>query len=48
MSKSRGISTRDNKCASLGDYTTKKEIEGNYQCNYQQTNQSKVFILEFL
>ena len=46
--KSRGICTRDNKCVCLGDYTTIKEMEGNYQCNYQQTNQSKVFILEFL
>lgn len=46
--KTRGRCTRDNKCVCYGDYTTIIEMEGNYQCNYQQTNQSKVFILEFL
>lgn len=47
----RGVCTRDNKCVCIGDYITSinlKEKYGNYQCNYPQANQSKVFILEFL
>ena len=48
--KSRGVCTRDNKCICIGDYMTHPDREkyGDYQCNYQQANQSKVFLLEFL
>ena len=48
--KSNGICTRDNKCVCLKDYITHENFEeyGRYQCNYLQSNQAQIFILEFL
>ena len=48
--RSRGICTRDNKCICLNNYTTHENFTeyGEYQCNYLQSNQANIFILEFL
>ena len=48
--RSRGICTRDNKCICLKNYITHENFTeyGEYQCNYLQSNQANIFILEFL
>ena len=48
--RSRGICTRDNKCICLKNYITHENFNeyGEYQCNYLQSNQANIFILEFL
>ena len=48
--RNRGICTRDNKCICLKNYMTHENFTeyGEYQCNYLQSNQANIFILEFL
>ena len=48
--RNRGICTRDNKCICLKNYITHENFTeyGEYQCNYLQSNQANIFILEFL
>ena len=48
--RTRGICTRDNKCICLKNYITHENFTeyGNFQCNYLQSNQANIFILEFL
>ena len=48
--RTRGICTRDNKCICLKNYITHENFTeyGEYQCNYLQSNQANIFILEFL
>ena len=48
--RSRGICTRDNKCICLKNYITHQNFNEyvEYQCNYLQSNQTNIFILEFL
>ena len=48
--RSRGICTRDNKCICLKNYITHTNFTeyGEFQCNYLQSNQANIFILEFL
>ena len=48
--RSRGICTRDNKCICLKNYITHENFTeyGEFQCNYLQSNQANIFILEFL
>ncbi len=47
---SRGICTRDNICVCLKDYISHEDYGkyGEFQCNYLQSNQANIFILEFL
>ena len=48
--RNRGICTRDNKCICLKNYMTHENFTeyGEFQCNYLQSNQANIFILEFL
>ena len=48
--RARGVCTRDNVCICLKNYITHENFTeyGEYQCNYLQSNQANIFILEFL